>query len=235
MSCLKPVLFFLFLSLLLNACSSNVENKEKDIPPSIVDEPEPNQENPDPDGEPINLPPAPEFDLEGELTIEVGQSFFARLVVSNIENAEIVFSAENIPSWIELNLNERSLSGVPTLDDIGVYSDILITVDFSGSQYVIGPYSIEVLSNQLNHVVVTWEPVNQNVNGDSIDNIASYIVRWQMQDDEEVFSKEVTGQLSQSTQINDLSSGTYNFSVSALTSSGLESDASSTWQVTIGN
>ncbi|XPV67465.1 MAG: tandem-95 repeat protein [Halarcobacter sp.] len=59
-------------------------------------------------------------------------------------SANLTFSIENKPSWATFNTTTGELSGTPSNDDVGTYSNIIISVTEAGDKVSLSPFSIEV-------------------------------------------------------------------------------------------
>jgi hypothetical protein len=62
----------------------------------------------------------------------------------NLPLKGLEFSIENKPSWAEFNTSTGLLSGMPTPDSEGNYSDIIISVSDGGKTVSLAPFTIEV-------------------------------------------------------------------------------------------
>jgi len=62
----------------------------------------------------------------------------------DLDGDEISFSIENLPSWASFNETTGRLSGLPAIEDLGLYSGISISVTDGQSTNYLQPFDIEV-------------------------------------------------------------------------------------------
>ena len=58
------------------------------------------------------------------------------------------FAIENLPSWASFNANTGELKGIPSSDDVNVYSDISISVSDGENVSVLAPFDISVIRKE---------------------------------------------------------------------------------------
>jgi len=66
-------------------------------------------------------------------------------IISNPDKVKMTYSIKNKPSWVEFNSSTGLLQGIPTPDDNGTYSDIVISATSNGKTVSLSPFNIEVL------------------------------------------------------------------------------------------
>ncbi|WP_157576862.1 Ig-like domain-containing protein [Pseudoalteromonas rubra] len=71
------------------------------------------------------------------------------------ENDPLSFSVKNLPGWARFNTQTGALSGTPAGADIGVYSNIEISVSDGHNVSVLAPFSIQVNPNV---ALLNWSP-----------------------------------------------------------------------------
>lgn len=81
-----------------------------------------------------------------ETSINEMQTYSFQTTVKNQASSNLSFSAENIPSWASINANTGLLSGTPSFDDSGDYSNITIAVSDGTNSATLTPFSIEVVN-----------------------------------------------------------------------------------------
>ncbi len=181
--------------------------------------------------EPNNLPPIAAYD--GFLVVASGETLSSQVQASDPENDTLLFTATNLPTWINLNSSDGQVTASPTSNDIGVYRDIRLTVSDSTHTVVLGPYTIEVV-DQLYSVDITWQPTLTNEDDEPIENITGYKIQWGPASGVYTNSIKVSGQLIISQTITRLHHQSYYFSMIAIDSSGQESNLSDEHTFNIG-
>lgn len=74
------------------------------------------------------------------------QTYSFQTIVKNQASSNLSFSAENIPAWASINTNTGLLSGTPSFDDSGDYSNVTIAVSDGTNSATLTPFSIEVVN-----------------------------------------------------------------------------------------
>jgi hypothetical protein len=92
-----------------------------------------------------NRPPA----ISGQpaATIQAGDRYEFAPVASDLDNDPLTFSISAKPDWAEFDSNTGRLSGTPQAGDAGTYDGIMITVSDGALSNSIGPFVIEVKTN----------------------------------------------------------------------------------------
>ena len=88
--------------------------------------------------------------------------------VEDVDSTNLSFSVENLPSWAEFDTATGSLTGTPTNDDVGTYTNIVISVSDGALSDSLPAFSIEV-GNVNDAPVISGEPLT-TVNEDDAYN-----------------------------------------------------------------
>lgn len=81
-----------------------------------------------------------------ETSVNEMQTYSFQTTVKNQASSNLSYSAENIPSWTSINTDTGLLSGTPSFDDSGDYSNITIAVSDGTNSATLTPFSIEVVN-----------------------------------------------------------------------------------------
>jgi outer membrane protein assembly factor BamB len=81
-----------------------------------------------------------------ETSINEMQVYSFQVTVKNQASSSLSYSAENIPLWATINADTGLLSGTPSFDDSGDYSNIIIAVSDGTNSASLTPFSIEVVN-----------------------------------------------------------------------------------------
>ncbi len=81
-----------------------------------------------------------------ETSINEMQAYSFQVTVKDQASSNLSYSAENIPSWATINTDTGLLSGTPSFDDSGDYSNIIIAVSDGTNSASLTPFSIEVVN-----------------------------------------------------------------------------------------
>ncbi|MDH3805684.1 MAG: putative Ig domain-containing protein, partial [Gammaproteobacteria bacterium] len=77
----------------------------------------------------------------------------------------LTFEIENPPSWATFETDTGNVSGQPTMGDIGLYSDILISVNDGQATASMPRFSISVDQVGTFSTTLSWTPPTENEDG----------------------------------------------------------------------
>ena len=171
-----------------------------------------------------NSPPVISGTAASTVTANGGYSFTP--TASDADNDTLTFSVSGLPGWASFNTATGRISGTPDDADVGVYSDITITVSDGRSSASLGPFSITVNVMGADSVTLSWTAPTQNEDGSTLLNLAGYRVYWGTASG--IYPNSVTINNSGLTTyvVENLDSGTYEFVATSLNADGVESEYS---------
>ena len=82
-----------------------------------------------------------------DTSVRITNNYVFTPSASDIENDTLTFGITNQPGWTTFDANSGSLTGVPEAEDIGTYSDVIISVTDGQDGAELQAFSIEVLGN----------------------------------------------------------------------------------------
>jgi hypothetical protein len=154
--------------------------------------------------------------------INIGSSYSFVPTASDADGDALTFSIENRPSWASFDDNTGELSGQPTLGDVGVYTNILISVSDGTDSASILRFSIRVDQVGNLSTTLTWVAPTQNEDGSALTDLAGYKIYWGTTPGQYTDSATVGAGLT-TIVVENLSAGTYEFVATAINNSGVES------------
>jgi hypothetical protein len=168
---------------------------------------------------------APTVSGSPSTTATVGQAYSFTPTGSDPDGQTLTWSASNLPAWLTITPSTGRISGTPAA--AGTAANIIITASDGTSSTSLAAFSITIASGTTNGTAeLQWTAPTQNTDGTTLSNLAGFRVsygRSQTAMDQTV----VISNPSVSTHtVENLTSGTWYFAVSAFTSSGAESDRS---------
>lgn len=177
-------------------------------------------------GDPPPPPPsgntAPVISGSPVTAINLGNSYSFVPSASDADGDALTFAIENRPSWASFNANTGELSGQPTLGDVGVYSNVLISVSDGSVSASLPRFSISV--DQVGNLSTTlsWTAPTQNEDGSTLNDLSGYRIYWGTTPGQ--YTNSVTVDAGLTTYVvENLSAGTYEFVATAFNASGVES------------
>ncbi|MFY8326024.1 Ig-like domain-containing protein [Pseudoalteromonas sp. ZZD1] len=92
----------------------------------------------------VNINDAPMINGEPLTSIAQDKSYSFTPTVSDIDSTTLSFSITNKPDWATFDSTSGTLSGVPTRENVGLHSNILISVTDGQLSSRLNPFSIDV-------------------------------------------------------------------------------------------
>lgn len=89
-----------------------------------------------------NMPPV--IDGEPAPSIEVGVDYFFKALSTDDPEQDLIYTIENAPSWMTLNQCSGEIFGTPLAENIGVFSDIQLSVSDGQYTSTLPSFSISV-------------------------------------------------------------------------------------------
>jgi hypothetical protein len=93
---------------------------------------------------PATVNHSPEITGIPPLSVDAGTSLLFQPTASDADNDFLEFSVINLPAWASFSVENGTLSGTPTDNDVGETDDITITVTDGRDTRSIGPFKIRV-------------------------------------------------------------------------------------------
>ncbi len=194
------------LSLVLSGCLS-------DEAETVADE--------GPGPSPENTAPVISGNPPGAVNISSMYSFSPN--ASDADGDRLTFSIENMPQWTSFNADTGELSGQPTLGNVGVYSDILISVDDGQASASLPRFSISVDQVGTASVTLNWTPPTQNEDGSTLTDLDGYRIYWGASQGNYPNSVTLNNEGMSSYVVENLVPGTYVFVATSFNDVGVES------------
>ena len=169
---------------------------------------------------PANNPPT----ISGNPTtaVNIGDVYSFVPNASDADGDTLTFSVQNMPGWLNFNSGTGELSGQPTLADVGVYSNIRISVSDGTTSAALSGFAISVDQVGSLSTTLSWTAPTQNEDGTTLTDLAGYKIYWGTTPG--VYTKSVNVDAGLTTYVvENLSPGTYEFVATAINAAGVES------------
>jgi hypothetical protein len=167
-------------------------------------------------------------------SVNVSGHYSFQPVAKDTVRSRIKFNIYNKPVWASFDETTGRLWGQPTRRDIGTYKDIKIRLtDWYG--YVTLPaFSIAVVNASAttptppsrpttSNVALDWTPPTENTDGSVLTNLAGYVVHYGTSANSLTNTIKLPNAGLTSYVVDNLTAGTWYFTVSSYTSAGVES------------
>lgn len=175
---------------------------------------------------------APTISGQPGTSVLAGQSYTFQPSASDANGDALTFTATNLPSWATLNASTGRVNGTPTAAQIGSYAGIVITVSDGRASTSLSAFTIAVTDTATGSATLSWAAPTQNSDGTAL-TLTGF----------QIWYGRSAGDLSQVANIDNpsinryvvenLSTGTWYFSVVAVSNAGATSDRSNVASKTI--
>lgn len=145
---------------------------------------------------------------------------------SDPDGDALVFSIQNKPAWSGFSTATGKLSGTPQLEDLGTYSDIVVTASDGESSDSLAGFSIDVVETGMGSVILSWAPPTQNTDGSALTDLAGYRIYYGVEEHDFPNMIIIDNPGIASYLVEGLTPNTYYFAATAVNANGIESDFS---------
>jgi hypothetical protein len=158
--------------------------------------------------------------------IEVGKAFSFLPTASDADQDKLQFSIASKPSWLAFDPATGRLTGTPTQKDVGTHEDIVVSVS-DGQATASLPKTAVTVQNaataSATDVTISWEPPTQNTDGSALVDLSGYKLYYGTASQNYSKSVAITNPGLTRYVLEDLTPGTYYFSITAVSKAGTES------------
>jgi hypothetical protein len=175
----------------------------------------------------VSAPPnrAPTISGTPGTTVTEGTAYSFQPSASDPDGQALAFGIANKPSWANFDVNTGRLSGTPGTGTAGTYSNIVISVSDGQLSATLPAFAITVKAATpvTGSADLTWTAPTRNEDGTALTNLAGYRIRYGTSPASLNQTVTVSSPSTTSTTIGGLAAGTWYFSVSSYTNTGVES------------
>lgn len=166
--------------------------------------------------------------------VKAGEPYSFQPTASDPDGDVLSFSIENRPPWAEFDPTTGRLHGTPGQGDVGSHEGIRIVVSDGTLGASTSQFAINVTQIGLGTATLSWTPPTQNADGSTLVNLAGYRIYYG-QSPSQLSESIVIDSAGLSTYVvENLSPATWYFSMTAVNSSGVESERSATVSKQVG-
>lgn len=155
------------------------------------------------------------------VTQDIAYSFLPTAGDPDADN--LTFTIVNLPSWANFNSTSGMLSGTPGVNDVGSYTGIGITVSDGSESATLLVFSIEVLGTTTGAATLSWTIPTVNADGTPLTDLAGFRIRYGMSAGNYPNTEVIANASISTFMVENLSSATWFFVVTAYDTSGNES------------
>jgi hypothetical protein len=166
-------------------------------------------------------------------SVTAGTAYSFQPTASDPDGNTLTYSITNLPAWATFSTTTGRLQGTPAASQVGTYANIVITVSDGTATASLPAFSIAVLAVATGSATLSWTPPTTNTDGSPLTNLAAYRVHWGTTSGTYTSSVRIDNPGLASYVVEGLAPGTYYFVVTALSSTGAESQFSNVASKTI--
>jgi hypothetical protein len=166
-------------------------------------------------------------------TATVGHAYDFRPLASDADGDPLTFTVSGKPSWAGFNAATGQLAGTPAAGAVGTYPNIRINVSDGTVTTALPAFSITVEQVANGSATLSWQPPTQRTDGTPLTNLAGYHILYG--DTPGNYPNEITLNNPGLTSyvVDNLPQGTWYFVMTAVDSTGAQSDRSGVGTKTI--
>jgi len=166
-------------------------------------------------------------------SVTAGVAYSFKPTAADANGDALTFSISGQPSWATFSTATGLLSGTPAAGNAGTYSNIVISVSDGKATTSLTAFSIAVKAPTVGSAQLSWTPPTSNTDGSTLTDLAGYRINYGTSSGALTKSVQVPTAGVTSYLVDNLTQGTWYFTVVAYTSAGLDSAASSMTSKTI--
>ncbi len=186
--------------------------------------------NPDPPGASNRAPT-----ISGTPTASVIEGELYEFVPSaaDADGDTLAFSIARKPAWATFDQASGRLSGTPDADDVGNFTNIVITVSDGEASATLGDFDITVDAIALGTATLSWNPPTENVDGTALTDLMGYRIYYGRSESQLTRSVVINNPGLTRYVVENLAQANWYFAMTSVNSEGVESRRSQTVSKTI--
>ena len=169
----------------------------------------------------VNTPPQISGTPSG--SVNEGQAYSFTPTASDADGDALTFDISGLPTWATFNTATGALSGTPGSADVGVHSNIVISVSDGEVSVSLPAFSVTVNAISMGSVTLNWTAPIENEDGSVLSDLAGFKIYWGTTAGSYPNSVTIDNPTVSTYVVDNLAPGTYEFVATALNKSGIES------------
>jgi hypothetical protein len=162
-------------------------------------------------------------------SVQAGSAYAFTPSASDPEGKTLTFSITNKPAWATFSTTTGKLSGTPSSAQTGTYSSIAIKVSDGSLTAALPTFAIVVSSTTTTgSATLSWTPPTRNTDGSTLTDLAGYRILYGTSPSALTRTIQVANPGISRYVVENLTAGTWYFSMRAYSTGGAESSSSAT-------
>jgi hypothetical protein len=146
----------------------------------------------------------------------------------------LTYSINGKPTWATFDPATGKLEGTPPAGSMGTYTGVQITVTDGKASTPLAAFSISVLEAIVGSAELAWQPPTTNEDGTTLTDLSGYVIRYGKASATLDQSVRITNPGTTAYVVEQLTEGTWYFSLSSVNTAGVESRPTGYVSKTIG-
>ena len=171
---------------------------------------------------------APRISGTPATSISEGQQYSFTPTASDADGDSLTFSISRQPSWADFDSSTGAITGSPGPGDVGVFSNIVVSVSDGEDTASLPAFSITVNAISLGSATLSWTAPTHNEDASVLEDLAGFKIYWGTTPGIYDNSATIDNPSVSTFIVEDLAPGTYEFVATAYNEAGVESRFSGT-------
>lgn len=165
---------------------------------------------------------------------KTNQPYAFQPTASDPDGDKVTFKVYNKPAWATFDPATGKLAGTPSSSSTGKFSNITIVASDGTNSDELGPFEITVASTATTgSATLSWQPPTENADGSPLTNLAGYVIRYGTKSDALTLELKISNPGITTAMVEGLALARWYFTVSAYTTTGVESMPSAVGSKTV--
>jgi len=169
------------------------------------------------------VPGSPTISGAPATSVVAGDDYRFTPTTTDLSGGKLTFSIKNAPGWAAFSATTGELSGTPTAADVGIYSNITISVSDGKTTATLPEFPIVVTQSANASVTLSWTAPTENADGTPLTNLAGYWIYYGTSAEAMTKSVQIDNPGIQTYVLSNLSPGTWYFSMTAYSTADVQS------------
>jgi len=166
---------------------------------------------------------APSISGNPQGAVIVGGAYSFTPTASDPDGDALTFSISNQPTWADFDADTGTLSGTPTLANVGSYSNIQISVSDGTDRTNLNAFAIDVTQVALGSATLSWTAPTQNEDGTSLQDLAGFKIYYGRESGNYTNEIRIDNETVTTYLVDNLTPDTYYFVATAFNDAEIES------------
>jgi len=176
---------------------------------------------------------APSISGQPTTALNANTAYVFSPTASDPKGRTLTFAIQNKPSWATFSTSSGELTGTPNSANVGSYKGIVISVSDGIASTALPAFDISVTQISTGSVTLSWLPPSTNTNGSPLTDLSGYIIYYGTNSSSLAQSAKIANPGIATFVIDNLSPGTWYFSLVSYNSANIQSPLSQVVSTTV--